>query len=146
MFTRIVWIVPVYAYMNPNFRGPYLQGVKAVIAESFERIHRSNLVGMGILPLQFLEGQSADTLKLTGNSHSFSDVAVCTPEWLACMWSPLLCLAFGGTLICFMGMWCARFFTCYCCCFLFYCSFDTTPGFSSYGALLLLVLHRAGAL
>ena len=43
-------------------KGPYLQGVKAVIAESFERIHRSNLVGMGILPLQFREGESADTL------------------------------------------------------------------------------------
>jgi aconitate hydratase len=40
--------------------------VKAVIAESYERIHRSNLVGMGILPLQYLEGQNADTLGLTG--------------------------------------------------------------------------------
>jgi aconitate hydratase len=48
-------------------KGPYLLGVKAVIAESFERIHRSNLVGMGVLPLQFLEGQSADGLKLTGH-------------------------------------------------------------------------------
>jgi aconitate hydratase len=38
----------------------------AVIAESFERIHRSNLVGMGILPLQFLEGQQAKSLGLTG--------------------------------------------------------------------------------
>ena len=47
-------------------KGPFLQGVKAVIAESFERIHRSNLVGMGILPLQFKEGESADTLGLTG--------------------------------------------------------------------------------
>lgn len=47
-------------------KGPYLQGVKAVIAESYERIHRSNLVGMGILPLQFKEGESADTLGLTG--------------------------------------------------------------------------------
>ncbi|MBX0328197.1 aconitate hydratase AcnA [Oscillochloris sp. ZM17-4] len=47
-------------------KGPYLQGVKVVIAESFERIHRSNLVGMGILPLQFLPGQSADTLGLSG--------------------------------------------------------------------------------
>lgn len=37
-------------------KGPYLQGIKAVIAESYERIHRSNLVGMGILPLQFLPG------------------------------------------------------------------------------------------
>jgi aconitate hydratase len=39
-----------------------LLGVKAVIAESFERIHRSNLVGMGVLPLQFLAGQNAQTL------------------------------------------------------------------------------------
>ena len=41
----------------------------AVIAESFERIHRSNLVGMGILPLQFLEGQSAKTLGLSGKEQ-----------------------------------------------------------------------------
>ncbi|MCS6879883.1 MAG: aconitate hydratase AcnA [Oscillochloridaceae bacterium] len=47
-------------------KGPYLQGVKAVIAESFERIHRSNLVGMGILPLQFKPGESAESLGLTG--------------------------------------------------------------------------------
>jgi aconitate hydratase len=47
-------------------KGPYLQGVRAVIAESFERIHRSNLVGMGILPLQFKDGQSAESLGLTG--------------------------------------------------------------------------------
>ncbi len=43
-----------------------LLGVKAVIAESFERIHRSNLVNMGVLPLQFLAGESASTLGLTG--------------------------------------------------------------------------------
>lgn len=42
-------------------------GIRAVIAESYERIHRSNLVGMGIAPLQFLEGQNAETLKLTGS-------------------------------------------------------------------------------
>jgi aconitate hydratase len=47
-------------------KGPMLQGVKAVIAESFERIHRSNLVGMGILPLKFVEGQSVESLGLTG--------------------------------------------------------------------------------
>jgi aconitate hydratase len=47
-------------------KGPKLLGVKAVIAESYERIHRSNLVGMGILPLQFLPGTSAESLKLTG--------------------------------------------------------------------------------
>jgi aconitate hydratase len=47
-------------------KGTFLLGVKAVIAESFERIHRSNLVGMGVLPLQFNEGENADTLGLTG--------------------------------------------------------------------------------
>jgi aconitate hydratase len=47
-------------------KGPNLLGVKAVIAESFERIHRSNLVGMGILPLQFAEGQNVESLGLTG--------------------------------------------------------------------------------
>jgi len=47
-------------------KGPYLQGVRAVIAESFERIHRSNLVGMGILPLQYLPGERASSLGLTG--------------------------------------------------------------------------------
>jgi aconitate hydratase len=47
-------------------KGTMLLGVKAVIAESFERIHRSNLVGMGVLPLQFLDGDNADTLGLTG--------------------------------------------------------------------------------
>jgi len=47
-------------------KGPRLLGVRAVIAESYERIHRSNLVGMGILPLQFLEGENAQSLGLTG--------------------------------------------------------------------------------
>jgi aconitate hydratase len=47
-------------------KGTLLLGVKAVIAESFERIHRSNLVGMGVLPLQFKEGQNAESLGLTG--------------------------------------------------------------------------------
>jgi len=47
-------------------KGPKLLGVRAVIAESFERIHRSNLVGMGILPLQFADGQNAESLGLTG--------------------------------------------------------------------------------
>lgn len=50
-------------------KGPYLLGVKAVIAESFERIHRSNLIGMGIIPLQFLRGQNFETLKLTGKEE-----------------------------------------------------------------------------
>jgi aconitate hydratase len=47
-------------------KGVQLQGVRAVIAESYERIHRSNLVGMGVLPLQFKEGQNAESLGLTG--------------------------------------------------------------------------------
>jgi aconitate hydratase len=47
-------------------KGVQLQGVKAVIAESFERIHRSNLVGMGVMPLQYLPGESAKSLGLTG--------------------------------------------------------------------------------
>jgi aconitate hydratase len=47
-------------------KGPRLLGVRAVIAESFERIHRSNLVGMGILPLQFRPGDTVDSLGLTG--------------------------------------------------------------------------------
>ena len=47
-------------------KGTALLGVKAVIAESFERIHRSNLIGMGVLPLQFMDGQSAESLGLTG--------------------------------------------------------------------------------
>jgi len=47
-------------------KGPMLLGIRAVIAESYERIHRSNLVGMGIVPLEFLPGESAEVLKLTG--------------------------------------------------------------------------------
>ncbi|HVS01816.1 MAG TPA: aconitate hydratase AcnA [Thermoanaerobaculia bacterium] len=53
-------------------KGPRLLGVRAVIAESFERIHRSNLVGMGILPLELLPGDSVDVLGLTG--HELYDV------------------------------------------------------------------------
>jgi len=52
-------------------KGPLLLGVRAVIAESFERIHRSNLVGMGLLPLQFLPGESAASIGLSGE-ESFS--------------------------------------------------------------------------
>jgi aconitate hydratase len=48
-------------------KGPNLLGIKAVIAESYERIHRSNLVGMGILPLQYLNGQNAESLGLNGH-------------------------------------------------------------------------------
>src|SRR5450830_1504145 len=47
-------------------KGTQLLGVKVVVARSFERIHRSNLVGMGVLPLQFKDGASVDTLKITG--------------------------------------------------------------------------------
>ncbi|XP_065884504.1 cytoplasmic aconitate hydratase-like isoform X2 [Dysidea avara] len=47
-------------------KGPWMLGVGAVIAESYERIHRSNLVGMGIVPLQYLDGQTADSISLTG--------------------------------------------------------------------------------
>jgi aconitate hydratase len=47
-------------------KGSFLLGVRAVIAESYERIHRSNLVGMGVLPLQFVDGQTRETLGLTG--------------------------------------------------------------------------------
>ncbi|KAF2072777.1 hypothetical protein CYY_005899 [Polysphondylium violaceum] len=50
-------------------KGPYLQGIKCVIAVSFERIHRSNLVGMGIIPLQFKEGQNATSLGLSGKEQ-----------------------------------------------------------------------------
>ncbi len=50
-------------------KGPALLGVKAVIAESYERIHRSNLIGMGILPLQFVGGESAEKLKLDGTEY-----------------------------------------------------------------------------
>jgi aconitate hydratase len=58
-------------------KGPMLLGVRAVIAESFERIHRSNLVGMGVLPLQFLPGENASALGITGREsytiHGLSD-------------------------------------------------------------------------
>jgi aconitate hydratase len=47
-------------------KGTFLLGIKAVLAESYERIHRSNLVGMGVLPLQFMEGENAASLKLSG--------------------------------------------------------------------------------
>lgn len=56
-------------------KGPSLLGVRAVIAESYERIHRSNLVGMGILPLQYLPGEGAGTLGLDG-TESFSIAAI----------------------------------------------------------------------
>lgn len=57
-------------------KGATLLGVKAVLAESFERIHRSNLVGMGVLPLVFEPGQTRETLGLTGNEvYSITGIA-----------------------------------------------------------------------
>jgi aconitate hydratase len=56
-------------------KGTALLGVKAVIAESYERIHRSNLIGMGVLPLQYPEGQNAESLGLTGE-ETFSITGV----------------------------------------------------------------------
>src|SRR5699024_5383102 len=55
-------------------KGTALLGIKTVIAESFERIHRSNLVMMGVLPLQFEEGQNADKLGLTGKETFSVDI------------------------------------------------------------------------
>jgi aconitate hydratase len=54
-------------------------GVRAVIAQSYERIHRSNLIGMGVLPLQFLPGESAESLGLTGTERFTIDgIGACT--------------------------------------------------------------------
>uniref|UniRef100_A0A1A8E629 Cytoplasmic aconitate hydratase n=1 Tax=Nothobranchius kadleci TaxID=1051664 RepID=A0A1A8E629_NOTKA len=50
-------------------KGPFLLGIKAVLAESYERIHRSNLVGMGVIPLEYLPGDTADSLGLTGRER-----------------------------------------------------------------------------
>ena len=62
-------------------KGTNLLGVRAVIVESFERIHRSNLVGMGVLPLQFLEGQDRNSLGLTGDdSFTITGVADLKPR------------------------------------------------------------------
>lgn len=56
-------------------------GIRAVIAESYERIHRSNLVGMGVIPLQFLPGQSAESLGITGKEQFDINIpAVLTPH------------------------------------------------------------------
>lgn len=61
-------------------KGPYLLGIRAVIAESYERIHRSNLVGMGIAPLQFLPGQNAEVLGLNGTeTYDITIPQNCTP-------------------------------------------------------------------
>jgi aconitate hydratase len=62
-------------------KGPLLLGVRAVIAESYERIHRSNLVGMGILPLQYLEAQTVESLGLTGKeSFTIEGVGALAPR------------------------------------------------------------------
>ena len=62
-------------------KGTALLGVRAVIAESYERIHRSNLIGMGVLPLQFPEGESAESLGLTGEEEfSFTGVTALNPS------------------------------------------------------------------
>src|SRR5208283_2978314 len=56
-------------------KGTHLLGVRAVLAESFERIHRSNLIGMGVLPLQYLPGESASSLGLDGHeTYSVSGI------------------------------------------------------------------------
>jgi aconitate hydratase len=61
-------------------KGSFLLGVRAVIAESFERIHRSNLIGMGVLPLQYAEGESAESLGITGDeSFDISGLAELEP-------------------------------------------------------------------
>jgi aconitate hydratase len=62
-------------------KGTLLLGVKAVIVESYERIHRSNLVGMGVLPLQFLPGENAASLGLTGDEvFDIQEVTNVTPR------------------------------------------------------------------
>jgi aconitate hydratase len=64
-------------------KGPLLLGVRAAIAQSFERIHRSNLIGMGVAPIQFLEGDGIDALGLTGREQfSISGIAGSPPEEL----------------------------------------------------------------
>ena len=62
-------------------KGTALLGIRAVIAESYERIHRSNLVGMGVLPLQFLPGESAESLGLTGlEAYTIHGLATLAPR------------------------------------------------------------------
>jgi aconitate hydratase len=61
-------------------KGPNLLGIKVAIAESYERIHRSNLIGMGILPLQFLEGQNASSLGISGKEHFSFDLSQIKPH------------------------------------------------------------------
>jgi aconitate hydratase len=61
-------------------KGTNLLGVKAVIAQSFERIHRSNLIGMGVLPLEFMPEENADALKLTGKEAYSLSLNALTPQ------------------------------------------------------------------
>jgi aconitate hydratase len=69
-------------------KGTLLLGVKAVLVDSFERIHRSNLVGMGVLPLQFLPGENAATHGLTGEeTYDILDVAEMTPRKRVRVWA-----------------------------------------------------------
>ncbi|HEY7336011.1 MAG TPA: aconitate hydratase AcnA [Bryobacteraceae bacterium] len=76
-------------------KGVLLLGVRAVIAESFERIHRSNLVGMGVLPLEFVSGQNRDSLGLTGfESYSLEGVPAAVES---CGKSPVRVIADGKT-------------------------------------------------
>jgi aconitate hydratase len=57
-------------------KGTFMLGIRAVIAESYERIHRSNLIGMGVLPLQFAEGESKESLGLSGEeTYSIAGIA-----------------------------------------------------------------------
>jgi aconitate hydratase len=85
-------------------KGTSLLGVKAVIAESFERIHRSNLIGMGVIPLQFPVGDTAESLGLTGcEEFSFSGIeelnAGATPRTVRVVASPTEHSASGATVI-----------------------------------------------
>ena len=61
-------------------KGTKLLGVSAVIAESYERIHRSNLIGMGVLPLEYKPGESAETLGLTGSEILTIDLSSLSPQ------------------------------------------------------------------
>jgi aconitate hydratase len=62
-------------------KGPRLLGVRAVLAQSYERIHRSNLIGMGVLPLQFRDGEGAEALGLDGREeYAITGLAGATPE------------------------------------------------------------------
>jgi aconitate hydratase len=64
-------------------KGTRLLGVRAVIAESFERIHRSNLIGMGVLPLQFADGESVKSLELSGQEKfTVAGIAGCDEDGL----------------------------------------------------------------